>query len=64
MQTRSLLAIGWLGAVATLTAAGFARIEERGESEPRRLATAQGAKVTFSTVRGEKVSHTQRARLL
>ena len=64
MQTRSLLAIGWLATVTMLTAAGFARIDERSDRVPLRLATAQGAKVTFSTVRGEKLSHTQRARLL
>ncbi|MGC6489245.1 MAG: c-type cytochrome [Planctomycetota bacterium] len=62
MHTRSLLAAGWLGAVAMLTAAGFARVDAGDEAAPR--ATVQGAKVTFSTVRGEKASHTQRARLL
>jgi len=62
MRTRSLLAAGWLGAVAMLTAAGFARVDA-GASAPVR-GVAQGAKVTFSTARGEKISHTQRARLL
>ena len=54
------MAFGWLLAVTVLTAAGFERV---GNAAPRR-ATARGAKVTFETVRGDKVRHSQRARLL
>ena len=55
---RSLL-LGWAVVVTLLTAAGFQQVTEAAAA-----AMARGAKVTFSTVRGDKVTHSQRARLL
>ncbi|MEC9047415.1 MAG: c-type cytochrome [Planctomycetota bacterium] len=55
---RSLL-LGWALIVTLLTAAGFQRV-----TEAAAVAMERGAKVTFSTVRGDKVTHSQRARLL
>ena len=59
MRLRSSLLFGWVLVVCSLTAAGFNRA-----GSGMAAATARGAKVTYSTVRGEKASHSQRARLL
>lgn len=64
MRIRGSLALVWLSAVTLLTAAGFERGSGEGAEVAMRKATAQGARVTFTAKRGDKASHTQRARLL
>ncbi|MCK5943289.1 MAG: c-type cytochrome, partial [Planctomycetes bacterium] len=69
MRIRNTMGLGWLLAVTVLTAAGFERVADR---DPAEIAAAhrpqgpmaRGAKVTYATRRGDKVTHSQRARLL
>jgi len=64
MRIRTSMAFGWLLAVTLLTAAGFERVTEPAARTAFQGPMARGAKVTFATRRGDKVTHSQRARLL
>ncbi|MFN3244288.1 MAG: c-type cytochrome [Planctomycetota bacterium] len=68
MRIRTTMAFGWSLAVTLLTAVGLERVTDSDvETKPtvlRQGPMARGAKVTFATVRGDKVTHSQRARLL
>ena len=54
------MSVAWLVAVTVLTASGFRKPAPALPQGPM----ARGAKVTFETVRGDKVRHSVRARVL
>ena len=60
MRLRSAMSVAWLLAVTVLTASGFRKPAPALPQGPM----ARGAKVTFETVRGDKVRHSVRARVL
>ena len=69
MRVRSTLAGAWALVATLLTATGFreavpATAEAALAAPVPQGALARGAKVTFETVRGDQVRHSQRARLL